>query len=71
MSDQEQLNSLANDLAAEVGCDRSEITIHVCGVKCAHVWNGPEVEFMDGSGRSSTCSLCGAWAINVSMMEGA
>ncbi len=71
MSDQEELNKLASELASEIGCARSEITVHVCGVKCEHVWDGPEVEFMDGGGRSATCSKCGAWAINVSMMEGA
>jgi hypothetical protein len=44
-----------------------EITVFVCGKKCEHVWDGPMVEF-DG-GESVTCSKCGEWAINVSMME--
>jgi len=45
-----------------------EIIVHVCGVKCDHVWNGPMVEFENGA--TTTCSKCGAWAINVSLMEG-
>lgn len=48
--------------------DEPEITVFVCGVKCDHVWDGPQADFDNGS--TSTCSKCGAWAINVSMMEG-
>ena len=46
-----------------------EITVFVCGIKCEHVWDGPIVPF-DGNGETSTCSKCGAWAVNVSLMEG-
>lgn len=45
------------------------ITIHVCGVKCDHEWIGPQIE-LEGVGATLTCSKCGAWAINVSLMEG-
>ena len=45
------------------------ITVFVCGSKaCKHQWDGPQVEFDNGG--TVTCSLCGAWAINVSMLEG-
>lgn len=51
----------------------AEATIFVCGVKCEHDWNGPRVELTQEehgmNGGTSTCSKCGAWAINVSMME--
>lgn len=47
-----------------------EITIHVCGKKCDHVWDGPMVEFEEGRGVTATCSKCGEWAINASLMEG-
>lgn len=49
---------------------KPKITVHVCGVKCEHVWDGPQQEFDEGAGMTATCSKCGAWAINVSMMEG-
>jgi hypothetical protein len=45
-----------------------EITVFVCGVKCEHVWVGPVVELDNGA--TLTCSKCGAWAIDVSLMEG-
>ena len=48
---------------------KEEVTVFVCGVKtCKHVWDGPQVEFENGA--TVTCSKCGEWAINVSMMEG-
>jgi hypothetical protein len=47
-----------------------KLTIFVCNVKCDHLWDGPVVEFEDGLGATVTCSKCGAWAINVSLMEG-
>lgn len=50
--------------------DGREVTVHVCGVKCEHVWDGPMVEFDGGRGVTTTCSKCGEWAINVSLMEG-
>jgi hypothetical protein len=49
------------------------VTMHVCGVKCGHVWDGPLVTLRgyggERCGETATCSKCGAWAINVSMME--
>lgn len=54
--------------------DDNEIMVFVCGGgSCKHVWNGPVVNLEDEGchGETSTCSLCGAWAINVSMLEGA
>ena len=53
--------------------ETDEITVFVCGGgPCKHVWNGPVVDLEDGytHGQTVTCSLCGAWAINVSMLEG-
>ncbi len=47
---------------------RKEVTVHICGVKCDHDWNGPWA-VLDNA-QSATCSKCGALAINVSMMEG-
>jgi len=47
-----------------------EITIHVCGKKCDHVFDGPLVEFDEGYGVSTTCSKCGELAVNVCMWEG-
>ena len=49
--------------------DRKEVTVHICGVKCDHVWDGPEISF-DG-GESLTCSKCGLPAIDVACMDGA
>lgn len=49
--------------------EQDRITVHVCGVRCDHVWDGPIVEFNDGCSMTSTCSKCGAWAINISVME--
>lgn len=52
----------------------SAITVHVCGVGCPkaddrkHVWDGPVVEIENGA--SVSCSLCGALAVDVSIMEG-
>lgn len=45
----------------------SEITVHVCGVKREHAWDGPVVEFEGGA--TVTCSKCGEWAINVAILE--
>lgn len=44
------------------------ITVFVCNVKCDHVWDGPLVGLENGA--TATCSKCGAWALNVSLMEG-
>ena len=53
---------------------KQKITLHICGSKkCKHVWDGPEVSFKTdggGSGGTVTCSKCGEWAINHSMMAG-
>lgn len=50
------------------------ITAFACGGKCKHVWNGPQINLTEEehgmNGGTLTCSVCGAWAINVSMMEG-
>lgn len=51
----------------------SDLTIHVCGVRCEHVWDGPIIELTKAehgiNGGTVTCSKCGEWAINISMME--
>lgn len=48
-----------------------EITVHVCGKKCEHVFDGPVVVVPWFEGASTlTCSKCGEWAINVSLLEG-
>lgn len=49
---------------------QDEITVHVCGVKCDHIWDGPIQEFDEGRGMTATCSKCGALAVDVSMWEG-
>jgi hypothetical protein len=58
----------------EIAMDESKapetkITAFACGVKCDHVFDGPMAEFEDGLGGTSTCSKCGAWAIDVCLME--
>lgn len=51
--------------------DDKELIVFVCGRKdCQHVWDGPCVEFDEGRGVTTTCSKCGEWAVNVSLMEG-
>jgi hypothetical protein len=49
------------------------ITLFICGPRCDHDWDGPIVELTieeHGTlGATGTCSKCGAWAINVSMLE--
>lgn len=45
------------------GIDRGTLTIHKCGVKCDHAWDGPLAESDDGCITTSTCSKCGEWAI--------
>ena len=51
-----------------------DVTVFVCGVKCDHTWDSPEViltrEEHEMDGGTVICSKCGQWAINVSMMEG-
>jgi len=51
----------------------SELTVFACGVKCDHQWDGPEIVLTEQehgiNGATLTCSKCGAWAINVSMLE--
>ena len=47
-----------------------ELTIFICGTKGhEHIWDGPVVPFDDGLGATSTCSICGAWAVNVCLLE--
>lgn len=47
---------------------RERMTAFVCGTKkCDHVWNGPVVRLENGG--SSSCSKCGALAINVALWE--
>lgn len=52
------------------GANLEGITVHVCGVKCRHVWDGPLYESEDGCICSVTCSKCGKPAIYVDMWEG-
>jgi hypothetical protein len=66
-ADQHSLNALRAELASECGVMPSEITVHVCGVNCEHVWDGQVVEFEDGCGETASCSKCGELAINWAM----
>lgn len=56
--------------AKEAGIDLSQVTIHRCGVRCDHAWDGPIVEFDEGRSLSVTCSKCGRTALHVDMAEG-
>lgn len=47
----------------------AKLTFFTCGRECDHIFDGPWVEFQDGTGASKTCSKCGALAIDVELME--
>lgn len=51
---------------------KPEITAITCGPQCKgggeHQWDGPVVKLENGG--SSSCSKCGALAIDVSLWEG-
>jgi len=60
MTDQEQLDKLAMQLAEELKVPPSEITVHICGrTDCKHIWNGPDRD-IGGGVITVTCSQCGA-----------
>lgn len=59
----------------QVDCEncQKELSVFMCGKRCAHSWDGPGVEGErdDGGGFSSvTCSKCGIAAIDACMLEG-
>jgi hypothetical protein len=51
------------------GIDLSQVTIHKCGAKCEHVFDGM-YDAPDGSMSSRACSKCGRLAIDIDMREG-
>ncbi len=53
-----------NDMRAELMDMPTEIIVHVCGVPCDHLWDGPVVEFVNKRGQLVTCSKCGECSIN-------
>ena len=65
--DQEELDKLRQELADGAGVPIERVTTFVCGNRCKHRWDGPIVDMENGS--SSSCSLCGALAIDEAMWQ--